>query len=362
MATPRPTEGSRGSLDRRPRRSGTRPQPLTTIVVNGTDVALCRGDQDDYYALSNRCPHRLGQIGDGAVENGRVICPLHGWDFDLRTGISPYDPSDRLATYPCRHHEGRLQIDAEAVPVTPTSGFLDEYQGRWRRFVDDVEPDYDAIQHFARYGSSAVEAMRTTRPVPSFNALQFRPAQLAHLPLLDDEPVSLAVELGGRSAQPLRLEMPILISHMSFGAISREAKIALARASRDAGLAICSGEGGMLPEERQHAQRYIFEMASGYFGWTEENIKRADAIEIKIGQAAKAGAAASSPATRSPRRSPPCAASSPARPPTPPPTSRTSTVPTTWPTACGRSAPSPAASPWASSSPPPSWKKTWKPP
>ena len=119
MATPRPTEGSHGSLDRRPRRSGTRPQPLTTIVVNGTDVALCRGDQDDYYALSNRCPHRLGQIGDGAVENGRVICPLHGWDFDLRTGISPYDPSDRLATYPCRHHEGRLQIDAEGRPRHP---------------------------------------------------------------------------------------------------------------------------------------------------------------------------------------------------------------------------------------------------
>lgn len=266
------------------------PNGSTTIVVNGTDLALCRDDDGVYYALSNRCPHRLGQIGDGHVENGRAICPLHGWDFDLRTGISPYNPSDRLQTFPCRMHEGTLQIDAETVPTTPISGFLREYQGRWRRFVDDVESDFDALQHFARYGAGEVEAMRTTRDVPTFEALQFRPAQLAHLPLLDEDPVSLGVDLGARSGQPLHLEMPVLISHMSFGAISREAKVALARASSAAGIAICSGEGGMHPEEREHAERYIFEMASGYFGWTEENIQRADAIEIKIGQAAKAGA------------------------------------------------------------------------
>ena len=83
--------------------------------------------------------------------------------------------------------------------------------------------------------------------------------------------------------------MPVLISHMSFGALSAEAKVALAKASAEAGIAICSGEGGLLPAEREHAGTFIFEMASGYFGWTEENIKRADAIEIKIGQAAKAG-------------------------------------------------------------------------
>ena len=77
---------------------------------------------------------------------------------------------------------------------------------------------------------------------------------------------------------------------MSFGALSREAKVALASASREAGIAICSGEGGIHPAERAAAGTYIFEMASGYFGWNEENIRKADAIEIKIGQAAKAGA------------------------------------------------------------------------
>ncbi len=261
----------------------------TTIIVNGTDVALCR-DANGYYALSNRCPHRRGQIGDGRVANGRAWCPLHNWDFDLRTGISPYNPNDRLDTYPVAVNGSGVEIDADAVPVTPATGYLRDYQGRYRRFVDDVEAEYDAVQHFARFGEGAVEAMRTTRPVVGFDAVQFRPAQLATLPVLDDEPITLGVTLGAKCNHPLTLSMPVLVSHMSFGALSKEAKIALARASADAGIAICSGEGGMLPEERDNASQYILEMASGYFGWTEENIRRADAIEIKIGQAAKAGA------------------------------------------------------------------------
>lgn len=261
----------------------------TTVAVNGTDIALCR-DQHRYYALANRCPHRQGQIGDGRVENGRVVCPLHAWDFDLTTGISPYDPADCLATYPVRLQNGVVEIDADTVPPTPTSGYLTQYQGRWRRFTDDIEEHYQTLHGFARYGRGAVESMRTTRPVPNFDAIQFRPAQLARLPLLDDEPVSLHVTLGRNSTRPLSLAMPLLVSHMSFGAISREAKIALAHATTAAGIAVCTGEGGMHPEEREHASRCILEMASGYFGWTEDTIQQADAVEIKIGQAAKAGA------------------------------------------------------------------------
>ena len=278
------------------------PNASTTITVNGTDIALCRDDQR-YYALSNRCPHRQGQIGDGRVENGRAICPLHGWDFDLTTGVSPYDPNDRLDTYPLRQSTAPngavdVAIDADAVPPTPTSGFLRDYQGRWRRFTDDVESNYQTLHGFARYGRGAVESMRTTRPVPNFDDVLFRPGQLARLPLLQDEPVSLALQLGGSCERPLNLAMPLLISHMSFGALSAEAKVALARASAQAGIAIGSGEGGLLPAEREHADQYILEMASGYFGWTEDNIRQADAIEIKIGQAAKAGSGGLLPADK----------------------------------------------------------------
>ncbi len=261
----------------------------TVVIVNGTDVALCR-DATGFYALSNRCPHRQGQIGDGRVANGRVHCPLHDWDFDLRTGISPYNPHDRLDCYPVREVEGIVEVDADMVPDTPSTGFLQDYQGRYRRFVEDVESEFETLQGFARYGRGAVEAMRTTRAVPNFEPIQFRPGQLASPPLLDSEPITLGVTLGAKSKHPINLALPVLISHMSFGALSREAKVALATASREAGIAICSGEGGMHPDERAAAGTYIFEMASGYFGWNEENIRKADAIEIKIGQAAKAGA------------------------------------------------------------------------
>jgi glutamate synthase domain-containing protein 2 len=85
---------------------------------------------------------------------------------------------------------------------------------------------------------------------------------------------------------------------MSFGALSREAKIALATGAAQFGTMNCSGEGGMLPEERAAAKYYVFEMASGYFGWTEENIKKADAIEVKIGQSAKTGLGGVLPAAK----------------------------------------------------------------
>jgi nitrite reductase/ring-hydroxylating ferredoxin subunit len=264
------------------------PNESTTIIVNGTDVALCR-DEEHYYALSNRCPHRQGQIGDGRVENGRAYCPLHDWDFDLRTGISPYNPLDRLDCYELRETGNGVEVGEESVPPTPATGYLRDYQGRYRRFVDDVERDYETIQDFGRYGTGHVDAMRTKRQVPNFDAIQFRPAQLASQPLLDEESITLGVTLGAKSKHPITLSIPVLIAHMSFGALSAEAKVALAQASTEAGIAICSGEGGILPAERDAASIYILEMASGYFGWTEENIGRADAIEIKIGQAAKAG-------------------------------------------------------------------------
>ncbi len=95
--------------------------------------------------------------------------------------------------------------------------------------------------------------------------------------------------LGSRAKRPLRLEIPVFVSHMSYGALGPEAKEALARGAAAAGTAIGSGEGGAHPRERAAATRYIFEMASGYFGFEESVVAGADAIEIKIGQGAKPG-------------------------------------------------------------------------
>jgi glutamate synthase domain-containing protein 2 len=85
---------------------------------------------------------------------------------------------------------------------------------------------------------------------------------------------------------------------MSFGALSREAKIALATGAARFGTMNCSGEGGMLPDEQAAARYYVLEMASGYFGWTEDNIQKANGIEIKMGQSAKTGLGGVLPAAK----------------------------------------------------------------
>jgi len=124
----------------------------------------------------------------------------------------------------------------------------------------------------------------------SFDDLVFAPAQLNKRPVdYYKEKISSKTIVGKNSKKPIELETPIIIGAMSFGALSREAKIALAKASTLAGTIENTGEGGMLPEEREFSKRLIIQYSTGRFGITEEVLKKADAIEIKIGQSAKPG-------------------------------------------------------------------------
>ena len=124
----------------------------------------------------------------------------------------------------------------------------------------------------------------------SFDDLVFLPAQLNKRPVdYYREEISSKVIVGKRSKKPINLETPIVIGAMSFGALSREAKIALARASTIAGTVENTGEGGVLPEEREFSKKLIIQYSTGRFGITEEILKKADAVEIKIGQGAKGG-------------------------------------------------------------------------
>ena len=94
------------------------PDRPVTVRVNERDIALARCEQDGGapHALDNRCPHRGGQLGDGSINGDDLVCPLHGYDFDLHTGISRYAPIERVDVYPARFHRGEVQIDADAVP------------------------------------------------------------------------------------------------------------------------------------------------------------------------------------------------------------------------------------------------------
>ena len=109
------------------------------------------------------------------------------------------------------------------------------------------------------------------------------------MPLNEDVPVNTKTIIGKTAKNPLKIEMPFYVSHMSFGALSREAKITLAKGCSAVGTAMCSGEGGMLPDERKAANKYIYELGTAEFSHIDSVIKQADAVEIKIGQGVKPG-------------------------------------------------------------------------
>lgn len=154
------------------------------------------------------------------------------------------------------------------------------------------------IHAMADNGKSINEPMGTEMPLPRWEEINIHGAQLSTLPINEDEPVDLNTVIGSKSAQPLILSMPIYITHMSFGALSREAKIALAMGSRKAGTAACSGEGGVLDEERAKAGKYIFEYVQNEYSVSDETFQSCDAVEIKIGQAVKPGIGGHFPAEK----------------------------------------------------------------
>ncbi len=125
--------------------------------------------------------------------------------------------------------------------------------------------------------------------LPSWDDLQFVTAQLATFPLLDDESVDTELVIGPNAKKPLRLSIPLFVSDMSFGALSLEAKAALAKGAERAGPGICSGEGGMLPEEQAENSRYFYELASAKFGFKMELLSKVQAFHFKGGQGAKTG-------------------------------------------------------------------------
>jgi glutamate synthase domain-containing protein 2 len=165
----------------------------------------------------------------------------------------------------------------------------EEYLGAWKRGSDELETVMADIHQVAETGSSIIEPMRTKKRTLGWDALLINGAQLAKFPLNEHEPVLTKTVIGPGADQPLVIETPIYVSHMSFGALSKQVKIALAVGSAAVKTAICSGEGGLLEEEFQAAHRFIFEYVPNQYSVNDENLQRVDAIEIKFGQSAKPG-------------------------------------------------------------------------
>ena len=147
----------------------------------------------------------------------------------------------------------------------------------------------DAIHQMAISGESIVAAMYTELPMPNWDDILILGNQLNPQPLESDVEVNTQTIIGKNAKKPLIIESPIYIAHMSFGALSRETKIALSKGSAAVKTAQSSGEGGILPDEMKNAYKYIFEYVPNKYSVTDENLKNADAIDIKIGQSTKPG-------------------------------------------------------------------------
>ena len=155
--------------------------------------------------------------------------------------------------------------------------------------IDESCRYMEEIHQMAVTGKSISGAMGTKMPMPSWDDILLLGAQLNPAPLNEEDPVSTMTVIGKHAKKPMILNSPIYISHMSFGALSKEIKVALAKGSAMAQTAMCSGEGGILPEEREASYKYIFEYIPNKYSVTDENLRSADAIEIKIGQGTKPG-------------------------------------------------------------------------
>jgi glutamate synthase domain-containing protein 2 len=145
----------------------------------------------------------------------------------------------------------------------------------------------------AQIGRYRIRGYGASRAVPHLSDIGFRQDVLAHLGKLDREvvgKVQLKTELGARNgAAPLKLSMPVMIAPMSYGALSKSTKLALAIASRLSGTSENTGEGGMSDEQRREADQLIYQCLSGRLGWNIHDMQRASALEIYISQGAKPG-------------------------------------------------------------------------
>ena len=175
---------------------------------------------------------------------------------------------------------------------------LQNYLKEYKREFDEKETSMADIHNMAINGKSIISAMGTKLPVVSWNDILILGGQLGKMPLFDDEEVSLRTVIGKNAKKPMVLESPVFVSHMSFGALSKEAKTALAIGTNRVKTAICSGEGGILPEEFENAYQYIFEYIPNKYSVNDENLKKVSAIEIKIGQGTKPGMGGHLPAEK----------------------------------------------------------------
>jgi glutamate synthase domain-containing protein 2 len=148
-----------------------------------------------------------------------------------------------------------------------------------------------SIQRAAATGVYDIRGWGAKRPLPHFDDLLFLGASMSRYPLEGyRERCDTDVVLGDRNAKvPLHIDIPVTIAGMSFGALSAQAKEALGRGASEVGTSTTSGDGGLTPEERTHSRHLVYQYLPSRYGMNPTDLRKADAIEIVLGQGAKPG-------------------------------------------------------------------------
>jgi len=263
-----------------------------------TDLVLIKYD-DEISVLYGRCLHRWVLLSDGHISWHNLICGVHNRDYRMDTWVSEYNNDEVLHKFWIALHENAVWIDqgeVESFERTHPSPFNDE-EYLWE-YQDThpapEEPRIKYIQHLAKHGLTKrwhhwpAGAMGVSRELlPKRDSIQFLPGQFAVRPLMDDDEVSTKVVIGPNAKKPLVLDIPLFVSDMSFGALSKESKIALSRWAEAAWTGICSGEWGMLPEEQAENSKYFYELASWWFWFSRDKVAKCQAFHFKWWQWAK---------------------------------------------------------------------------
>ena len=269
-------------------------------LVGEVDLVVVRFD-DEVSVMYGRCLHRGALMADGFVDGDNLICGLHYWDYRLDSGVSEYNNEEALPKFTAWQEEGKVWVDEEEIEAwakdNPQPFDREAYLGLYADTGGaEEEQENGFIQTLARDGlkktghHGPVAAMGVSREeLPKWDDIQIVTAQLHRVPKLEDEPVGTDVVIGPNAKKPLKLDIPLFVSDMSFGALSEPAKVALARGADLSGTGICSGEGGMLPEEQEANSRYFYELASARFGFDWDKVTRCQAFHFKGGQGAKTG-------------------------------------------------------------------------
>lgn len=203
-----------------------------------------------------------------------------------------YEGESAPAECPVCHQPGEKFREDTSGNAVPPSGPEPAEELGYDKTLYRVDPScryMEEIHQMAVSGKTISGAMGTKMAMPDWDDILLLGAQLNPPPLEEDAPVSTMTVIGKHAKKPMILDHAVYISHMSFGALSKEIKVALAMGSAMAKTAMCSGEGGILPEEREASYKYIFEYIPNKYSVSDENLRRADAIEIKIGQGTKPG-------------------------------------------------------------------------